>query len=68
VEGPDRDEPHAAGYAALAEEFVRRLDAADWPDARTPRELGLDPDRNLLQQLHLLDSATVRAIALDMDD
>jgi len=68
VEGADRGEAHAAGYAALAEEFVRRLDAADWPDARTARELGLDPDRNLLQQLHLLDSATVRAIALDMDD
>jgi len=68
VEGADRDEAHAAGYAALAEEFVRRLDAADWPDARTPHELGLDPDRNLLQQLHLLDAATVRAIALAMDD
>lgn len=68
VEGADRDEPHAAGYAELVEEFVRRLDAADWPDARTPRALGLDPHRKLLQQLHLLDAATVRAIALAMDD
>jgi hypothetical protein len=68
VEGPDRDEPHAAGYAALVAEFVRRLDAADWPGARTPSELGLDPGRVLVQQLQRLDAATVRAIALAMDD
>ncbi len=68
VEGEASADPHAAGYAALVAEFVRRLDDADWPGGRPPRELGLDPGRVLLQQLHLLEPEVVRAIALAMDD
>jgi hypothetical protein len=68
VEGEARGEPHAAGYAELVTEFVRRLDDGDWTASRSVSELGLDPRRNLLQQLHLLDAGTVRAIALAMDD
>jgi hypothetical protein len=68
VEGDAHADPHAAGYAALMAEFVRRLDAADWPGGRPPRELGLDPGRVLLQQLHRLEPDVIRAIALAMDD
>jgi len=68
VEGEARREPHAAAYGALVAEFVRRLDDGDWPASRSAGELGLDPRKNLLQQLHLLDAGTVRAIALAMDD
>lgn len=68
VEGAARSDPHAAGYAALVNEFVRRLDEADWPGGRPPRELGLDPGRVLLQQLHRLEPEVIRAIAAAMDD
>ena len=68
LEDAARGDPHAAGYAALIEEFVRRLDAGDWPGGRPPHELGLDPGRVLLQQLHRLEPETIRAIALAMDD
>jgi hypothetical protein len=66
VEGAARSEPHAVAYESLVTEFLRRLDDANWPGARTLEQLGLDRSRNLLQQLWRLDGDTIRAVALGM--
>jgi hypothetical protein len=68
AEGAARNEAHAAGYDALITEFLRRLDDAAWPGAKSVEDLGLDRSRNLVQQLWKLDPDTIRAIALGMDD
>lgn len=63
VEGTRRQSEHARGYEQLLSQFVTALDREEWPGSRPLSELGIDRGRVLLQQLHLLDAATVSAIA-----
>jgi hypothetical protein len=68
VEGVRAESEHARGYAELLGAFVECLDRGAYEGARPLQELGLDPARVLIQQLHKLPMSVVRAIALAIDD
>jgi len=63
AEGRRGEGEHAQGYAALLREFLSILDRGAWEGARPLVHYGIDRERVLIQQLHLLPPEIVRAIA-----
>ncbi len=68
VEGPAGPSEHAAGTARLLAQRLALLQEGGWEGAVPLTELGLDPERPLVQQLHRLEPETVRALALAIPD
>lgn len=63
VEGVRLQSEHAVAYERLVADVIATLDEGDWPQARPLAELGLDPQRVLVQQLHRLDAQVLRDVA-----
>ncbi|RKY22691.1 MAG: hypothetical protein DRQ55_00395 [Planctomycetota bacterium] len=64
LEGALASSEHARGYAELLGQLIAVLDGERWEGAVPLEQLGLSRQHVLVQQLHLLDKSTLRALAV----